>query len=120
MIASILLAVYSISSSIIKDDDWKFGSRESPYRQKCPPHAKFLLRATFRVSEILGRLSICALLWIETTGFYLIAWVLFECVFYYMLYQRGKLGKDPGNYFSISIAYPNLSYRDQDYVKYPH
>ena len=118
MIASILLSVYSISSSIIKDDEWKFGGRDSPYRRKCPPHAKFLLRYTFRLSEVLARLATMALLWINTTGYVTTAWVVYQTIFYYLLYRQGKLGRDPGHFFAIIIGYPNLSYRDSDYVCY--
>lgn len=70
MISSILLSVYSIASSIIKDDEWKFGGRESPFRKKCPPHTKFLLRSSYRLSEILARLATMSIFWLRTTGYW--------------------------------------------------
>ena len=60
-----------------------------------------------------------ALLWIATTGWILIFTLIIQCAFYLVLYKHGKLGKghgDFGGFFEIIIEYPNLSYRDKDYV----
>ena len=116
MSASILLSVYSMASSIIKDDDWKFGNRNSDYRKKCPPHAKFLLRASLRLCEVLARLAAFGLFWLALGGEWLIFWGLCQWVFYYLLFRAKKLGRDLGNSFATIIAYPNLTYNDLDYV----
>ena len=49
-----------------------------------------------------------------------LAWIatklLYQVIFYCMLWKLEKLGRDPGNFIAILILYPNLSLTHQDYV----
>ena len=67
IISSLVLSVYSIASSITKDDEWKFGA-ESKFNKKCPPHNKFCSRWLFRIFEVFSRLTAMVMLWLGTHG----------------------------------------------------
>ena len=108
---SVLLSVYSVTSSVIRDDDWKFGGRHSVWNRKCPPHKNFVVRAFFRLFEITARLGTFAVFWYCVGGFWTVLLIIIEMTFFSCIFAQGMLGNDFSNVVGALVAHPNLSYR---------
>eukprot|EP01083_Nonionella_stella_P097690 274579_1 len=106
---SLLFSVFSITSSVVRSDEWKI-REETNANVMCPPNWRFVVRSLFRLLEITTRLFIMALL--SQMHILVVAAICFvEIVFYLIMYRDGLLGNDLGNVAEILIVHPNLSLR---------
>ena len=60
---SLLLSIISITSSVVRSDEWKI-RQDTKANQMCPPNWRFLMRAIFRLFEITTRYSVVCKLFV--------------------------------------------------------
>ena len=81
--------MYSISSSIIKDDEFRFDKKAN---KKCPPSPLYIFRSYLRIFEVVSRFIELTLLWLQSFGFVVLALLATELLVYLYFFRCGLIG----------------------------